>query len=212
MFAVVGGVGCSRGCSGRRYMRKLTYFVATTLDGFIAEVGGGDPTQSGHFLMEGDHMGHLFQHYGDTLPFVAREALGIAGELTRFDTVLEGRKSYESGVVQGIPDAYTHLKHYVFSSTLTEAAPTVELVAGDALAKVKEIKQQEGLGIFLVGGGGLAATLLPEIDEVFVKQHPTVMGKGIPMFNGGFSPDRFELADLTRFDSGVLFLKYQRRG
>ncbi|WHT17234.1 dihydrofolate reductase family protein [Crossiella sp. CA-258035] len=193
-------------------MRKLTYFVAATLDGFIAEVGGGDPTAAGHFLMEGDHMEYLFQNYGDTLPYMARDALGIAGELTRFDTVLEGRKSYESGVAQGVPDAYLHLKHYVFSSTLTEAAPTVELVRGDALAKVKELKQQDGLGIYLVGGGALAAELLPEIDEVFVKQHPTVMGKGIPMFNGGFSPDRFELADLKRFDSGVLFLSYQRRG
>lgn len=193
-------------------MRKLSYVVAATLDGFVAEPDGGDPTYSGHFLMEGDHMEYLFQHYGDTLPAMAREALGIAGELTRFDTVLEGRKSYEVGVAQGVPDAYTHLKHYVFSSTLTEAAPTVELVAGDPVAKVRELKQQEGLGIYLVGGGALAAALLPEIDEILLKQHPTVMGKGIPMFNGGFSPERFELAEMKRFDSGVLFLTYQRRG
>ncbi|MBP2478075.1 dihydrofolate reductase [Crossiella equi] len=193
-------------------MRTLTYFVATTMDGFIAETGGGDPTGSEHFLMEGDHMAHLFEHYADTLPDGARQALGLAGPLTKFDTVLEGRRSYADGVALGVPDAYTHLRHYVFSRTLTTpAAPTVHVVNTDPLEFVRGLKQEPGLGIYLVGGGNLAATLLPEIDEVFVKQHPTVMGQGIPMFNGPVLPAQFTLTDQVRFDSGVVFLSYRRR-
>ncbi|KJY27993.1 deaminase/reductase, partial [Streptomyces sp. NRRL S-495] len=103
-------------------MRKLTYFVATTLDGFIAGPDGGDPTgPDGFFTVTPDYLEHLVTHYPETLPGPARDALGITATGTRFDTVLEGRRSYQVGLDAGFADAYPHLRHLVFSRTLTEA-------------------------------------------------------------------------------------------
>ncbi|MBK1782688.1 dihydrofolate reductase family protein [Prauserella cavernicola] len=194
-------------------MRTLTYFVASTIDGVIAGPDGGDPSgPDGFFVMEGDHMRDLLSDWPDILPAPARAALGIDAPPTRFDTVLEGRASYQVGLDLGVTDAYPHLEHYVFSRTLTECPdPGVHLVSGDPVETVRELKRRDGLGIWLVGGGTLASALRSEIDELIVKLHPVVAGAGIPLFGGEFGPQRFDLTDVRRFDSGVLYLTYTRR-
>ena len=184
-------------------MRNLTYFVATSLDGFIADPTGGFDD----FLFEGDHMTAIFEEYPDTLPAQAREALGIDAPNKNFDTVLMGRATYQ--VPGGLPSPYPHLRQYVASSRLVSTPPEVEVVA-DPLAKVRELKSESGLGIWLCGGGRLAATLLPEIDELVLKTHPIVLGKGIPLFAGEFPTARFTKASTRTFDTGVVFTTYTR--
>jgi len=52
-------------------MRTLTYYIAATLDGYIAEPGGGDPT--GSLMTVGpDYLAHIVEHYPETLPTPAR--------------------------------------------------------------------------------------------------------------------------------------------
>lgn len=196
-------------------MRKLTYFVASTIDGFIAGPDNDDPSgdNGGFFLGEGDHIESIFTEWTDILPTPARQAMGIDPPNKIFDTVLEGRASYDIGLRAGFTDAYPHLRHLVFSRTITESPdPNVEIVAGDPVARVRELKREPGLGIWLVGGGTLADALRPEIDELIVKLHPVVAGAGIPLFGGGFSPERFDLTSTRTFDSGVLHLTYTRHG
>lgn len=55
-------------------MRKLVYYVATTLDGFIAGPDGGDPS-GGEFLpTPPDLVDFIAATYPETLPQPAREA------------------------------------------------------------------------------------------------------------------------------------------
>jgi len=193
-------------------VRKLTYFVASTIDGFIAGPDGADPSgPDGFFLDEGDHMEAIFTDYPDIVPVHVREALGISPDNIVFDTVLEGRRSYELGLEAGIPNAYPHLRHYVFSRSMTASPdPGVELVSDDPVSKVRELKQQHGLRIWLCGGAQLARSLRPEIDELIVKLHPVVVGSGIPLFGGAFDPQRFELVESHIYASSVAFLTYVR--
>ncbi|MFG3708711.1 dihydrofolate reductase family protein [Micromonospora sp. NPDC047670] len=197
-------------------MRKLVYYVATTLDGFIAGPDGADPTGPGGFWpIPEDYLGHLVTEYPETLPAPAREALGVTAEGTRFDTVLEGRHSYEIGLDAGITDAYPHLRHLVFSRTLAESPdPAVEVVSGDPIATVRALKQQDGKDIWVIGGGALAGALYPEIDRLIVKLAPLTIGAGIPLFgrDAVFEPRTWKLADHTVLGSGALFLTYDRAG
>ncbi|WP_354637381.1 dihydrofolate reductase family protein [Kitasatospora camelliae] len=196
-------------------MRTLTYYVATTLDGFIAGPDGGDPSgpAGGFFTVGPDYLDHVVAHYPETLPAPARAALGVTAPGTRFDTVVEGRRSYQLGLDAGLTDAYPHLRHYVFSRSLT-ASPdaAVEVVATDPAAKVRELKAQEGKGIWLVGGAELAGALYPEIDELVLKVNPVTAGAGIPLFAGKVEADprTFTLTDHTMLPSGVAFLSYRR--
>ncbi|MFF5372469.1 dihydrofolate reductase family protein [Streptomyces sp. NPDC013187] len=195
-------------------MRKLVYYIATTLDGFIAGPDGADPTgPDGFWPIPGDYIQHLVTEYPETLPVQARAALSVTAEGTRFDTVLEGRRSYEIGLKAGIDDAYPHLRHLVFSRTLAEApAPAVELVADNAVEKVRQLKQEDGKDIWLLGGAELAGALYGEIDQLVLKMAPLTIGAGIPLFSpkAAFDPRGWELTDHTVLDSGAAIVTYGR--
>ncbi|MEU4415220.1 MULTISPECIES: dihydrofolate reductase family protein [Nocardia] len=191
-------------------MRKLTYFVASTIDGFIAAEDG----TLDFFPVGGDHGPAIISQYPETLPTKVREARGIAAGNIYFDTVIMGRKTHDFGVRTGTASPYEHLRQYVVSTTLPEApAPGVELIAEDPTAAVRELKREDGLGIWLCGGGELAQALLPEIDQVFLKLHPVVLGTGRPLFGGGAklpAPERFRVITSRVYADGVAFLKYGR--
>ena len=81
----------------------------------------------------------------------------------------------------------------------------------DALATVRELKQQEGLAIYLCGGGNLAGELLPEIDRLILKRTPVVLGDGVRLFgNAGAVVQNFDLVSCRSFESGVVMEEYAR--
>ncbi|MFI6295135.1 dihydrofolate reductase family protein [Nonomuraea sp. NPDC050790] len=191
-------------------MRKLTYFVAATLDGYIAETSDADPS-NGLFAIGQDYVEFVVANYPETLPVGARQALGVTDPGTRFDTVLEGRRSYQIGLDLGVTDAYPHLRHLVFSRTLGAApAPDVEVVASDPVERVRKLKAADGGGIWLVGGAELAGVLYDEIDEIVVKVSPVTAGAGVPLFAGrsGAQARRYKLTAHQILDSGVAVMTY----
>lgn len=196
------------------FVRKLVYYIASTLDGFIAGPDGADPTgPDGFWPVTGDYVQYLAAEYPETLPAPARKALSVEAEGTHFDTVLEGRKTYEIGLKAGIADAYPHLRHLVFSTTMTESpAPAVELVTSDPVAKVRELKQEDGKDLWLIGGGELAGVLYDEIDQLIVKLGPLTIGTGIPLFgrSAAFDPRVWNLTDHVVLEGGAAFLTYTR--
>ncbi len=193
-------------------VRKLVYYVATTLDGFIAGPEGGDPSGNEFFPVTDDLVRFIVDSHPETLPAPARQALGIEGPGIVFDTVVEGRASYEVGLAAGMDDAYPHLRHLVVSRTLDEVpSAAIELVRADPCERVRELKSADGLDIWLVGGGTLAHALLPEIDRLILKVNPAVIGHGIPLFAGPFRPALFTPVDETALPGGVRVLTYDRR-
>ncbi|MCX4636487.1 dihydrofolate reductase family protein [Streptomyces platensis] len=197
-------------------MRRLVYCIASTLDGFIAGTDGADPTgPDGFWPIADDYLKHLAAELPEVLPAQARSAFGITGEGTRFDTVLEGRRTYALGLRAGITDAYPHLRHLVFSRTLTQSPdPAVELIATDPVAKVRELKDSDGKDVWLLGGSTLAGALYPEIDQLLVKLSPLTLGTGLPLFSPDtpFDPRTWELTEHTVLQSGAAFLTYTRAG
>ncbi|NKY59557.1 dihydrofolate reductase family protein [Nocardia flavorosea] len=189
-------------------MRKLTYFVAATIDGFIATEDGAVD----FFPVGGDHSRTITAQYPETVPSEVRRTLGIGARNANFDTVIMGRKTYDFGVRTGTTNPYAHLRQFVVSTTLTARPdPAVELIGADPLARVRALKREQGPGIWLCGGGRLAQELLPEIDQVFLKLHPIVLGRGRPLFGSGPRlPEPLEFRVITSqvFDDGVAFVKY----
>lgn len=122
-----------------------------------------------------------------------------------------GRGSYDPARKEGIASPYAHLTQYVFSRSLPPAPECgVEIVAGDPVGFVRDLKRREGGDIWLCGGGQLAGQLLPEIDEFVVKLNPVLVGRGVPLVDREFDPSRFALVEARPFDSGVVVLRYRR--
>ncbi len=188
-------------------MRTLTYFIATSLDGRVAAPDGSFD----FFPLDPDYLAALVADWGDALPTAFHDAFGTIPTKTRFDAVVMGRGTYEPAIEAGIADPYAHLDTYVYSSTLDPTAHTeVTIVAGDPVAHVRELKEVGGSGIWLCGGGRLAASLAPEIDRLALKLNPVTAGAGRALFNGLFDPQLWRLESTRTFDVGVVLLEYSR--
>ncbi|SKA97779.1 Dihydrofolate reductase [Agreia bicolorata] len=188
-------------------MRELIYYVAASIDGYIADPTGGFDA----FLVEGDHASVVFGEYADALPGHAHAALGIEPPKTRFDTVIMGWNTLAPALEIGITSPYPHLKQIVASCHSRAVDPAITLT-DDPLALVRSLKREDGLDIWLCGGGELAGTLLPEIDRLVMKRNPVVFGSGIDMFgNTPYKPRTFTLTRTRSFDSGVVIEEYTCR-
>jgi dihydrofolate reductase len=117
------------------------------------------------------------------------------------------------GLKVGVTNPYPHLKQYLFSRTMKESPDgRVELVAGDAVAFVTELKKQPGKDIWLCGGGDLATALFAEINELILKVNPILLGAGIPLFSGVVKPTRLDLTGSRVYKNGFMLLRYRLRG
>lgn len=189
-------------------MRDLVYYVAVSLDGYIAGPGG----EYDAFLTEGDHMDAAFGRFGDAVPTVAAQALGVEQPGTTFDAVVMGWNTYAVGLPFGMTSPYSHLQQIVFSRSRQAEGERLTVSADDPLEVVRGLKAEEGADIWLCGGGTLAATLADEIDRLVLKVNPVLFGSGIPLFSGGaYEARRFELVESTPYRTGVTITEYARR-
>ncbi|MFI6514970.1 dihydrofolate reductase family protein [Spirillospora sp. NPDC050679] len=184
-------------------MRALVYYVAVTLDGFIADPQG----RADFFPIDPEMVDHLNGLMPETVPTAFRPHAGLEDTpAKRFDTVLMGRATYEAG---GVASPWRHLRQCVFSTTLAGTADDeVELVGGDPVSFVRDLKCQDGGDLWISGGGRLAGALLPEIDELIIKRYPLVAAEGVPVFAGGFRPRPFTLTGTRTFGNGASVSTY----
>ncbi|WEH15370.1 dihydrofolate reductase family protein [Streptomyces sp. VNUA24] len=193
-------------------MRKLTYVVACSIDGFIGDPEG-DASYMYRFVV-GDFAAYLTIEHPDINPSHVRRLVGTDGLPNKeYDTIVQGRASYEVALKEGITSPFSHLREYVASRTLKESPdPHVEIISDDLVGKVRELKAEDGeLGIYLCGGAAVAGALIDEIDELIIKTYPVVQGSGMPMFGSGFSVSEFTLDEVRGFDNGVVVRTYSRK-
>ena len=175
--------------------RPLTYYIATTLDNYIAHEDEGVEG----FLYEGAHIADYMTSLRD------------------YDTVLMGRRTYEIGYKYGVAvgqpsPTYPHMTQIVFSRTMADSThPQLQIVREDPVAFTRELKTQTGGAIYLCGGGVLAGALMAAglVDELIIKLNPVIFGKGIPLFSGLDQTIPLKMIDTRVYANGVLFLRYR---
>lgn len=191
-------------------MRRLTYFIAASVDGRIA--GPADEVE--FYPQSEEYTAWMVEEYPDAIPTHVRAHVGLSDRPNRhFDTIVMGRRTYEPALAVGVTSPYAHLRQYVVSTSQEELDPDVTVVRDDPVALVRRLKAQDGpLDVYLAGGASIAGAVLPEIDRLVVKLYPVVAGTGHPMFTGaGFAPAELELTDLRTFAGGNVVLTYDRR-
>ena len=167
-------------------MRPLVYSVAASLDGFIA-----GPKGEFDWIIQ-----------DPTIDF--GEIFGC------FDTLVMGRRSYESMMHEGHSPKEFGMRVFVASSTLDPAAhPDVHIIASGLAETVADLKLKAGKDMWLFGGGILFRSLLDAglVDRVDVSLIPVLLGEGIPLVPPGRRwPLLFK--DSRTFPSGIVSLTY----
>jgi dihydrofolate reductase len=173
-------------------MRTVTYGGACSLDGFIA--GPDDAIDWLHFSRDVQDV--------------------MAAYWATIDTILMGRKTWEVAARSGgAPAMGQAITTYVFSRTLREAPPGVQLVADDAGEFVRTLKRRRGKGICLLGGGELARALFEAdlIDEVGLNIHPVLLGSGVPAFHDAGRRIALRLVESRVLQGGCVLASYRVR-
>lgn len=188
-------------------MRALTYYVGVSLDGYIAAPDGSFD----FFPVDQSVLDFIAEDFPETLPGHVRAHLGVTVPGTRFDTVLMGRATYAPALEAGLTSPYAHLRQYVVSTTLPTGRDPQVTVVSDPLVLVRQLKNEDGAGIWLAGGGRLAGTLLDEIDELVIKRYPVVIGTGIPAIAADHTASlAFTTTDARTLANGTTVTTYTR--
>lgn len=186
-------------------MRKLTYGMNLSLDGYVAapgdDLGWSVPSDE------------LFQWWSDRVA-----ATGLA---------LYGRRLWETmsshwptadqqpGVTPAQAEfaaRWRDMPKVVFSSTDIPVDWNARLVTGDAVAEISRLKAEDG-GPMDVVGATLAASVMRAglIDEYAVVTHPVLLGGGLPFFTTLDSWVNLTLVENRTFPDGVLLTRYETR-
>ena len=186
-------------------MSKIVVFESLSLDGVMQAPGRPD---------EDPRDG--FEHGGWATPYadpVMWQGMGSAGAL------LLGRRTYEdfasfwpNQTDNPFTDVLNASQKYVASRTLKEPLPwsNSTLLDGDAAYVVRELREQPGKDLIVLGSGELVRSLMPRnlVDEYVLLIHPLVLGSGRRLFpDGAYAALRLVGTEPTK--TGVVIATYQ---
>ncbi len=166
-------------------MRPIIYFVATSLDGFIARPDGG--------------IDWLFHD----------QDYGFTQFLEDIDSVVMGRKTYQQSLSFG-ESPFKSKRHFVFSRTLGQCDGAT-VVRKPVKVFVREQQAMPGKGIWLIGGGELAGAFFSAqaVDRLIVFVHPILIHRGLPLATDVAADVTLQLSGTRSFDTGLIRLDYQ---
>ena len=165
-------------------MQKIIYYVASSLDGFIA----GKNDDISQFIQKGKGVEKYLADLSRTYEF-----------------------GFQYGIQPGQP-AYPNMEHHIFSESMEieNLDDSVHIEKG-SIDRVKEIKANATTDIYLCGGGKFAGWLLENglVDQLKLKLNPIILGDGIPLFGNSKTTANWTLIESESFDDGLLILTYE---
>ena len=175
-------------------MRKIVLFTAISMDGFIARKDGDISwLNNPDFALEGEDYGYT-EFYRSV------------------DTTLMGNNTYRQIMGFGVPFPYPDKENYVLTRSESEE-PTDEVmfVTGNIADFTRQLKEQEGEDIWLVGGGELVGQFYDRglVDEIILSVAPVTLGSGAPLFPRNIAKSPLELVDVQRYGDVFAVLTYE---
>ncbi len=176
-------------------MRKLSLFIATSLDGYIAK-----PNDDLSFLKIVEQEG---------------EDYGYAAFTAQVDTIILGRKTYEYVLKEIGSSHYDNGTRDVYVITRTErpGVGRTTFYTGDLKTLVEKLKAEDGQNMYCDGGAEVIDALLKHdlIDEMTISVIPILLGNGTRLFKDGRPEQRMELVSSRSYESGLTQLQYIRK-
>ncbi len=169
---------------------KVTYYVASTLDAFIADADGGVA---------------FLDPYGD-----GDEDYGYGAFIASVDVLIMGRGTYRFVEEHGTWPYDLPTIVMTANAPDTSMAESIDFTSDSPEAVVTALSAAGHEHAWLVGGGELARSFLLAgyLHYVIVSIAPTVIGGGISLFGGAAYPLGLEFKSARGYDSGMVQIEY----
>lgn len=188
-------------------MRKITILSMVTLDGVMQAPGGPGEDPSGGFKFGGWVSPFGDKIYSNVVKKELKPAEYLLGRKT-FE-IWEKYWPYHADFWPGINKG----TKYIFSRT-RKKSNWKNTVFISNVSDIKKLKLKKGPGIQVWGSSKLISLLLKHdlADELRLKIHPVILGKGKKLFNGSPVPSAFKLTESIITSKGVIIACYRRSG
>jgi len=174
-------------------LRKIKLFIAVSLNGKIAR-----PDGSVDWL--------------EIIPNPEKTDYGYQDFLNSIDTTIQGYNTYNQLIGWGIDFPYMGKKNYVLTKK-QDAVNTeyVEFITENHTEFIKQLKEEEGSDIWLIGGSQANKLVLNAglLDEIIIFIMPIVLSGGIELFDAFPKETRLELLGKKSYSGGVVELNYR---
>ena len=186
-------------------MRKLSVFNSVSLDGYFTDSKGdmswahNEDAEWNAFAAENAS--------GDAMLFFGRVTYELMANYWPSDEAREASPQVAAGM--------NRLPKVVFSTTLDHAPwEHTQVISGNIEGFVREIKQQPGPDMVIMGSGTIVSQLTEAspIDEYRVIVCPIILGSGRTLFDGVTRKITLSLTDSRIFKNGNAVLTYQPEG
>ena len=167
----------------------ITYYVAASMDGYIAtENGGLEWLESAGKGGEG----------GD---------YGYSRFLANIDVIVMGRKTYDACIK--FPQwPYPGKEVWVLTRQNGLVPKHNERFA---VFNAGQWRMESDNGLVYLAGGGIAAKQFLEaklVEKIILTTFPVLLGKGLPLFVGGYPSSQWSLQSSEHFKSGLIQATY----
>ena len=186
-------------------MRKLTFGMNMSLDGYIAAPGGD--------LGWSAPSDELFQWWSDR---VAETGLSLYGrklwETMSSHWPTADKQPGATPAEVEFARRWRDMQKVVFSSATITVDWNTRLVTGDAVAEITRLKADDE-GSMDIGGATLAAAAMRAglIDGYLIVTHPVLLGGGTPFFTALDKWVNLNLLETRTFPGGVMLTRYETR-
>ena len=169
---------------------KISLYIATSLDGFIAPRDGSVKWLDKFTPSEGDN--------------------GYGSFISSIDTILMGRTTYDQVLTFG-DYPYKDQKGYVFSHK-KRTDDNVTFVSGDVKDFINGLDPQKEHNIWVIGGADIINQFLKYnlVDEFRIFVMPVLLGEGIRLFSNDNPKLQLTFIDTNAYKPGLVELRYKR--
>ncbi len=175
-------------------MSKVIVYIASSLDGYVADINGSVNFLNGDGS-DSNNMGTYDKFYNT------------------IDSVILGNATYKQIVNELSPDMwpYEDKISYVITSDKNNDTDKIKFYGGDLKILVNDLKSQNK-NIWICGGPSIINQLieLNLIDKFIITIIPTILGNGIKLFNEYDNELKLKLVSTTTYN-GIVEVEYEKR-
>lgn len=173
-------------------MRKVKFFIITSIDGYIACPWDDDIKWFSEF------------------PNPSKNDYGYKAFFDSADTIIMDELVHNEILSLDVIWPYQNKITYVISSFERKSEENIRFITDNIVETVSRLKQQPGKDIWLIGDKAISQ-LFDQVNEMQLVYIPAIHGNDKPLLPENLSFSEWTLSENNVYDNGIIRLTYQRK-